>query len=1820
MLSGTVFDDLDRDGVYDPGEPGLSGWTVELQQVGTTDTPLVTYENPTPDVWSQFGRFVAGVGDNVLVGSHYDEVAGPPDAGAAYFFEGSTGELLHTFVSPNPAEVDKFGRVVAGRGKDVLIGAPLDDTVALDGGAVYLFDGETYELLHTFLNPSPRPNDQFGRAAAAVGNNVLVGARFADVVSDDGMTVEVENAGAAYLFDGETGELLQTYSSPTLTENAQFGYSVAAMGEDVLIGARWDETGADGLGAVYLFDGETGNLLQSFLNPTQRASGEPSDLGRSITAVGDNVLVGVRWDDAGVDGAGAAYSFDGATGERMHVFTSPTPANGEQYGFSVASLGNDALVGARWDNRWDGLADGSGGAVYQYDGKTGTLLQTIANPSLGAWDAFGISVAALGDQIIVGTRDGNVAYLFDSMSSFPPTLTDAIGSFSFADLPAGTYRIRQIDREGFVQTLPGGFGTYTITVNADDAVSDLDFGNVEDVLPEAQDNNYGVSEDTTLTVPAVKGVLRNDTDADGDNLSALLVNAPPYGTLTLEADGSFAYTPEQDFNGSESFTYRANDGAGESNLATVTITVEPVNDAPVASDNGLWVAVNTTREVDAPGLLANDDDVDGDMLTASLVNPASHGTVTLQSDGSFTYTPDPDYLGLDSFTYRAHDETADSNVATVHVTVSPTAIALLTDFLRITEVNYNPYHLRPEEWALGIRSREAFEFIELQNIGNEFLVLSGVQFTAGIQFQFLGATLLNPGEYALLVKDQFAFEARYGSGLNVVGQYQGDLHNQNEQIVIKDPFDETILDFHYYDRDDWPRWADGFGSTLEVIDPSGDYSDGDNWKTSVDYGGSPAAEGSGSLGVVINEVLTHVNLPLTDAIELYNASDTPIDIGGWYLSDSTNDFRQFRIPDGTVIPAFGYLVYDEHDFHPGRWAPGAGGFAFDSALGDDVWLMAADAEGNLTHFVDHVDFKAALNGESFGRWPNVSGKLYPMSSLTLPGENSGPRIGPILISEVMYNPPDPGNFIGSGGLDFIEIYNPTAERLDLRNWRVRGDVEYDFPDSKYPVPISFAPGEAMLVVGFDPRSHAALTVFRNYYTISAEVQIFGPFSGRLENDGGTVRLKRADAPAWWEPDIIPRPLEDQIDYDDQLPWPITADGRGESLHRRSIAAWGPVATSWIAAVPSPGSVDLRLGSLAVSELNYNPPPPTPAELAVDDDFNNDDFEFIELLNYGSAPVELAGLQFTGAITFEFPAGSLAPGRRAVVVKDRAAFQARYGSQIPIVGQYNGRLRNSGERLRLLSPTLEQPILNFAYDDSGDWPERADGHGSSLELVDPYRNFADGSSWRASTEFGGSPGTPGVGPLRDIVINEVLTHPEDGGRDAIELYNTTAAAVDVGLWYLSDADRDYRKFRIPTGTMIAAGGYVTFDEDDFNPSPLNPQPQHFTLNEWDGGSLYLVAADATGSLRRFVDQVTFGPALSGEPFGRWPDATGDLYPMTASTPSAENSGPRVGPVIIQELMYRPRNSNSAIDSNNLEFIEIYNPTDEPIDLTGWVIGGGVDYRFRAGTQIAARENLVVVRFDPIDPAMLRAFRFHYAIDDSVRLIGPYGGKLSNSGETVRLLRLIESPPNTPQLFRHAVEDEVTYADAAPWPEEADGFGHSLHRVAVDAWGNSPLSWTAQPPTPGDMPALSNLPSDLTRNGFVDFEDLTVLLANWGQNVSAAEGNLVDHTSTPVNFEDLTVLLTAWTGPGPAASPQPAATEAIVQQDTPTTDTRTATIARFDQIGRRAHIPSRRIDPSTNFSSHDSPLRRLQAAAVDRAIGEDSESMPVRRKPAFVRRRR
>jgi VCBS repeat-containing protein len=164
-------------------------------------------------------------------------------------------------------------------------------------------------------------------------------------------------------------------------------------------------------------------------------------------------------------------------------------------------------------------------------------------------------------------------------------------------------------------------------------------------------------------------------DPDNNPLTYSEVTGPAHGSLTLSSDGSFTYTPAASFSGVDGFTFLASDGIANSNVATVSIVVSPVNQAPVAANDTYSTAVNTTLTVSAPGVLANDRDPDGDPITAVLVSQPADGTLTFNADGSFTYTPAAGFSGSDSFTYQASDGQLQSNVATVTIDMGQPPVA-----------------------------------------------------------------------------------------------------------------------------------------------------------------------------------------------------------------------------------------------------------------------------------------------------------------------------------------------------------------------------------------------------------------------------------------------------------------------------------------------------------------------------------------------------------------------------------------------------------------------------------------------------------------------------------------------------------------------------------------------------------------------------------------------------------------------------------------------------------------------------------------------------------------------------------------------------------------------------------------------------------------------------------------------------------------------------------------------------------------------------------------------------------------------------------------
>jgi len=228
----------------------------------------------------------------------------------------------------------------------------------------------------------------------------------------------------------------------------------------------------------------------------------------------------------------------------------------------------------------------------------------------------------------------------------------------------------------FAYTSAANFnGTDTFTYRANDGTLDSDLATVTITVtavndaPVATNDAYSTNEDTPLTVPA-PGVLDNDTDPDGNPLTAWVESGTSHGTLTLDANGAFTYAPAADFNGTDTFTYRANDGTLDSDLATVTITVTAINDAPVATNDAYTTDEDTALTVAAPGVLGNDSDLDSSTLTAALVTGPVHGTLTLNANGSFTYTPAANFNGTDSLTYHASDGSLTSDPATVTITVT----------------------------------------------------------------------------------------------------------------------------------------------------------------------------------------------------------------------------------------------------------------------------------------------------------------------------------------------------------------------------------------------------------------------------------------------------------------------------------------------------------------------------------------------------------------------------------------------------------------------------------------------------------------------------------------------------------------------------------------------------------------------------------------------------------------------------------------------------------------------------------------------------------------------------------------------------------------------------------------------------------------------------------------------------------------------------------------------------------------------------------------------------------------------------------------------
>jgi spore coat protein CotH len=523
-------------------------------------------------------------------------------------------------------------------------------------------------------------------------------------------------------------------------------------------------------------------------------------------------------------------------------------------------------------------------------------------------------------------------------------------------------------------------------------------------------------------------------------------------------------------------------------------------------------------------------------------------------------------------------------------------------------------------------------------------------------------------------------------------------------------------------------------------------------------------------------------------------------------------------------------------------------------------------------------------------------------------------------------------------------------------------------------------------------------------------------------------------------------------------------------------------------------------NLALVEIMYNPTDPSEEEIAAGYDSAND-FEFLELLNLAATPINLGGARFTTGIEFLFETTDdsiLYPNERIVLARNPEALAFRYGSPANVTGPYDGKLSNSGEQLILLD-SAGDTLLDFTYGTDGDWPGRADGDGSSLVLIHPTADPAQPENWRASADYGGSPGTAEQGDSQAVVINEILSH-SDTGIDWIELKNISSNTVDVSGWVLSDDPGTLLKFRIPEETELSPGEFLVLDETSFNntnhPGALIP----FSLSEL-GDELLLLSA-TSNRLSAFADTVDFGPADQDVTFIRHVLSTGEIdFPAASSpTPLSENSAPRIGPVIISEINYHPVTGAP-------EYIELQNITDSDVPLydpayptNTWVLEKAVEFIFPESTTLAAHGHLIVCSTNP------SLFRTRYDVLAETPVLGPYQGVLNDLGNNLKLRR-----PGKPELNGFVplvLIDRVEYEPASPWPLGASGTGHTIERISTAAYGNDPANWRTSVNPQGTPGTVTQTDSD--SDGLPDNWEMFIFerLDSLGSSMSDSDGDLVN----------------------------------------------------------------------------------------------------------------
>ncbi|HOB31815.1 MAG TPA: lamin tail domain-containing protein, partial [Verrucomicrobiota bacterium] len=428
--------------------------------------------------------------------------------------------------------------------------------------------------------------------------------------------------------------------------------------------------------------------------------------------------------------------------------------------------------------------------------------------------------------------------------------------------------------------------------------------------------------------------------------------------------------------------------------------------------------------------------------------------------------------------------------------------------LVISEIMYNPLNT--------LEGTNDLEFIELWNSGLVTEDLTGHRIGGEVNYTFPDGTKIAPGEFLVVAKDPAAMQAVYG--VTCLGPYENKLSNNGGTIQLINELGGILLEVEYDEKHPWPAAANGAGHSLVLSRPSYGENDPRAWSASDVIGGSPGAfEHAGSepaRGVVINEFLANPVSSQQDFIELFNTRLEPVNLSGAWLTDSAGELK-FRIPDGTVIPARGWL----------SWTQSQLGFGL-AAEGEQIFLV----NSNRTRVLDAVVFDAQADGVSTGRSPDGAPGFQELAAITPGGANSAPLIRSVVINEIMYHP-----ISGLDDDEYVELHNHGIGAVDISGWRIQGGIDFIFPEGTL-----LAPG------GYVVAAKNAANLIAKYPQLNA-TNTFGNYSGTLRNSGERIQLAMPDLSVSGGITNVYYIVVDEVTYFDGGRWGKWSDGGGSSL-------------------------------------------------------------------------------------------------------------------------------------------------------------------------------------------------------------------------------------------------------------------------------------------------------------------------------------------------------------------------------------------------------------------------------------------------------------------------------------------------------------------------------------------------------------------------------------------------------------------------------------------------------------------------------------------------